>query len=557
MPYIAALCLVPLIAGLINIPLVTRPRAARAVGVLSFSVMLGLALLGLWRIRDGSILVTQLGGWPAPYGISLVFDSLSGLLLAAAAMVALASYIHSFSTLAPDVERRYFHPLMQLLMFGVNLAFLTGDLFNLFVAFEVMLMASYALLAIGATRKQMSQAYKYVLLNLLASAVFVMSAGFAYGMLGTLNMADMARLVAEIQADPTRELPTGFTVLAIMLLLVFGLKGAFFPLWFWLPDTYYTCPISIAGLFGGLLTKVGVYSVARTFPLIFAQAPPMGEDPTQTRTLVMAIIAISAAFTMFLAVLGAVSQHEIRRILSVHVISQVGYMVFGIAVMTGYALAGCVFYMIQHMVVKSSLFFCCGLMEKHAGTDDLDRLGGLVKRDAWLGVLFFIAAMSLVGLPPLSGFFGKLVIIRAGWTPEFWYLSIFGLLTGALTLLSMVKIWSYGFWNPDQSAEAMPAAEVKRTSKSGYLGIAMLVVVALFLGFGAQPVYRIAFNAGDQMADPRPYIHAVLGPEQVPAYEPAPGGDASLTGLLPGDAEAPPAGDDAPPRLAREEETLP
>jgi multicomponent Na+:H+ antiporter subunit D len=515
-PYIPLLCLIPLLAGLISIPLVTRPVLARVVGVMSLLSTLLLSLGLLISIQDGGALVTQMGGWPAPFGISLVFDSLSGLLLAASAMVALGSYIHSFSVLDPSVERRYFHPLMQLLMFGVNMSFLTGDLFNLFVAFEIMLMASYALMAIGATRKQMSQAYKYVLLNLLVSAVFVMAAGVTYGLFGTLNLADLARLVAEIQADPTRSLPAGFSALAMMLLLVFGLKGAFFPLWFWLPDTYYTCPISIAGLFGGMLTKVGVYAVARTFPLIFAQAPPIGVDPMQTRTIVLAVIGIAAAFTMFLAVLGAVSQHEIRRILSVHVISQVGYMVFGIAVMTGYALAGCVFYMIQHMVVKCSLFLCCGLVEKHTGTDDLDRLGGVLRRDPWLGVLFFIAAMSLVGLPPLSGFFGKLVIIHSGWTQTYWILSILGLATGALTLLSMVKIWSYGFWNPPDAPTAMAPEVVRHSSRSAYAGIVLLVASALFLGFGAQPVYDIAFNAGRQMANPQHYIAAVLGPEAVP-----------------------------------------
>jgi multicomponent Na+:H+ antiporter subunit D len=520
MPTIALLCLTPLIAGLVCIALVTRPKLSRAVGTAALGGTLIASVLLIFRIQDGAVLVTQLGGWPAPYGITLVFDSLSGLLIAAANMVALGSYIHSFSTLDPYVERRYFHPLMMLLMFGVNLSFLTGDLFNLFVAFEVMLMASYALLAIGASRKQMSQAYKYVLLNLLVSAVFVMGAGMAYGMLGTLNIADMARIIAEIQADPDRQMPTGFTVLAIMLLMVFGLKGAFFPLWFWLPDTYYTCPISIAGLFGGLLTKVGVYSVARIFPLVFAQAPPIDGEPTQTRIVVLAILGFSAAFTMFLAVLGAVSQHEIRRILSVHVISQVGYMVFGIAVMSGYALAGCVFYMIQHMVVKSSLFLCCGVIEKHTGTDDLDNLGGVLRRDAWLGVLFFIAAMSLVGLPPLSGFFGKLVIIESGWTAEHWYLAVLGLATGALTLLSMAKIWSYGFWNPPDAPTAMSPATVKASSKSAYAGIVLLVSAALFLGFGAEPVYKVAFNAGDQLENPKPYIQAVLGGDAAAAYQP-------------------------------------
>ena len=175
----------------------------------------------LWEIRDGEVMTSQMGGWSAPFGISMVFDSLSGLLLAAASVVALASYIHSFCSLNPVTERRYYHPLMQLLMFGVNLSFLTGDLFNLFVAFEIMLMASYALLVIGASKPQLNQAYKYVLLNLLASTIFVIAAGMVYGMMGTLNIADLARIVAERQmaGEP---LPTGFTALGVLLLLVFG-----------------------------------------------------------------------------------------------------------------------------------------------------------------------------------------------------------------------------------------------------------------------------------------------------------------------------------------------
>lgn len=513
---IILLCVIPLVAGVLNVFLINHRAASRCVGIASFVLVLGLALRFLLYTAPltgaDSVLVSQMGGWRAPFGITMVFDSLSGLLIAAAATVALGSYIHSFSTLDPAVERRYYHPLMQLLLFGVNMSFMTGDLFNLFVAFEVMLMASYSLLVIGTGFKQMRQAYKYVLLNVLASTIFLMAAGMVYGMFGTLNIADLARIVAEIEADPSRSLPAGFTALAVMFLLVFGLKGAFFPLWFWLPDTYYTIPIAVAGLFGGLLTKVGVYTVARLFPLIFASNGEVG-GISQT---IQVILIVSAAFTMFLAVLGAVSQHEVRRILSIHVISQVGYMVFGIAVMSGNALAGCAFYMIQHMVVKCALFLCCGVMEKHAGTDDLDKLGGLLKRDWKLGVLFFIAAMSLVGLPPLSGFFGKMVIIRSGFGEGFWYLGVIGLVTGALTLLSMLKIWSYGYWNPvpgnGYPAKTEPKAVIAG-NRSAYFGIAMLVVAALFLGFGAEPVYTVAFKAGEQLENPEAYITAVLGEE--------------------------------------------
>ncbi len=508
---IIMLVIIPLLAGLVSITLINRRVLSRLVGVLSYTMMLGMALSLVLQItaapEEESVLVSQMGGWTAPFGISIVFDSLSGMLICAAAAVGLGAYIHSFSIIDPRTERRYYHPLMQLLMFGVNLSFLTGDLFNLFVAFEIMLMASYALLVIGTSLAQLRQAYKYILLNVLASTIFLMSAGMVYGMFGTLNIADLARIIAEIEADPSRSLPTGFNALAVMFLLVFGLKGAFFPLWFWLPDTYYTIPISIAGLFGGLLTKVGVYTVARLFPLIFAS----NGELDGTSQIIKIILIVAAAFTMFLAVLGAVSQHNVRKILSVHVISQVGYMVFGIAVMSGHALAGCAFYMIQHMVVKCALFLCCGVMEKHAGTDDLDKLGGLLKRDWKLGVLFFIAAMSLVGLPPLSGFFGKMVIIREGFYEGQWYLGVIGLLTGALTLLSMLKIWSYGYWNPDKAPTTHTPAYVKSSCRSAYAGITLLVGFALFLGFGAESVYKVANRAGDQLENPKTYITAVLG----------------------------------------------
>jgi multicomponent Na+:H+ antiporter subunit D len=517
--WIILFVIIPLATGLASVPLINKRWASRLLGAASLLCTFAYAIALLWEIRGGEVVTSQMGGWSAPYGITIVFDSLSGLLIAASSIVALGAYLHSFCSLDPGTERRYFHPLIHLLMTGVNLSFLTGDLFNLFVAFEIMLMASYALLVIGVSKPQLTQAYKYVLLNLLASTIFVVTAGMVYGMMGTLNLADLARIVAEHQMSG-EPLPTGFTALGVMLLLVFGLKGAFFPLWFWLPDTYWTPPIAVAGLFGGVLTKVGVYAVARTFPLVFAQAPPMEMDPTSSRSLLLMIFAISAPFTMFLAVLGAVSQHNVRRILAVHVISQVGYMIFAFAIMSAAAIAGCVLFVIHNMVVKSSLFLCCGVMEKHAGTDDLDKLGGLLKRDAVLATLFFLAAMSLVGLPPLSGFFGKLVIIREGFLTEgTWWLSIVGLVTGALTLLSMLKIWSYGFWSPGPAPVARHPKLVKKTMRPAYAGIALLVAVALFLGFGAQPVYVIAKNAGQQAVDPEAYIRAVLPPERLAKYD--------------------------------------
>lgn len=528
---IILLVAIPAVAGILLLPLMNYKSLSRFVGLTSFIAM---AVTSLWLLivavgngeSGGNVLVTQLGGWPAPFGIPLIFDSLSGLLVTASCLVAIAAYVHSFSSLDWAVERRYFHPLMQFLLMGVNLAFMTGDLFNLFVSFEIMLLASYALMCIGASKDQLRHAYKYVFLNLFASAIFVMAAGMTYGITGTLNLAELARIVMETNAAG-ESMPTGFTALGVTLLLVFALKGAFFPLWFWLPDTYWTTPIAIAGLFGAILTKVGVYAVARTYPMIFAAAN--ADTSIASAEVLGPILAISSAFTMFLAVLGAVCQHSIRRILAIHVISQVGYMIFGIALGILYAtnaekfeigaaaMAGVAFYIIHNMVVKCALFLCCGAMEKHAGSDDLDRIGGVLKRDVWLGVLFLIAAMSLVGFPPLSGFFGKMTIIQAGWH-DYWYLSVVGLATGCLTLLSMLKIWSYGFWSPAESvkdeqnpSDPKDAAIVRGSIKPMYFGISMLVVIALLMGFGGEVIYSYALNAGEQLIDPTVYVESVLG----------------------------------------------
>lgn len=514
--WIILFCVIPLAAGVLSAPLVMHRTVCRVIGVASFVAMLALGIGLLVSFTDDrNIYVSQMGAWLAPYGISIVFDSISGLLVTTAALVALACYVHAFASLDPKVEARYFHPLIQLLMFGVNLSFLTGDLFNLFVAFEIMLMASYGLLSIGASRRQVSQAYKYVVLNLLASTVFVIAAGMTYGMFGTLNMADLMRIVAEIEADPARDLPIGFTALAVMLLLVFGMKGAFFPLWAWLPDTYYTCPIAIGALFGGVLTKVGVYTVIRLFPLVFTAGP--------ADSVIIPIIATSAGMTMLLGVLGAVSHHEVRRVLAVLVIAGVGFMIFAIALMSETALAGCVFYMVQSMVVTAALFLICGIVERHTGTDDLQKLGGLFLRDGWLSLLFFIAAMSLVGLPPMSGFFGKMVIVREGFRFRgngglpLWWLSVAALIAGTLMLLAMLRVWGYGFWSPMPKSYSVKTttADVRRTWRCAYIAVYVLVVVSVGIGLAAQPIYNFAARAGYQLTHREDYVRAVLHPQGV------------------------------------------
>ena len=451
----------------------------------------------------GRILVSQMGNWPAPFGISVVVDPLSALMIFVASAVTLAVFLYAITQLPDRLESGFFHPLFHLLLFGVQWSFVTGDLFNLFVAFEIMLMASYAMFCLGTGRAQMRHAHKYVLLNLFASMLLVTGCGLVYAQLGTLNLADITRIAL------AGEMPSTMTPVAMLLLVVFGSKTAIFPLWYWLPETYPTLPAVIGGLFAGLLTKVGAYVMIRVFVMTFGHAEAI-------EGVIMPVLLVTSAVTMFLGVLGAVSMHTVRRILSIHIISQVGYMVLGIGLMTELAVAGAIFFILHNMVVKCCLFLCAGLMKSHAGSDNLDHIGGLLARAPWLATLFLIAALSLAGLPPLSGFFGKWILIHEAFVEAHWILAAVAIATSLLTLLSMLKIFSYGFWSPP-AGRHVEAPEHRPATAGGMIAVGLLVLMALSMGPAARPWMTACRSAASSVVNPRPYVAAVLGEQHVPA----------------------------------------
>ena len=515
--------IVPMLAGIATLAAHGRSALQGFIGLALLAINCIVAIWALTTVFSegspyGQILVSQMGNWPAPFGITIVVDPLSAIMLCVESIVCLAVFIYCIGQLPDRFGGGFFHPLFHLLMMGVQWSFITGDLFNLFVAFEIMLMASYAMFVVGTTQQQMRQAYKYVILNLIGSILFVTCAGLIYGQLGTLNMANITKIAME------GELPATSIPVIAMLLLVFGGKTAIFPLWYWLPDTYHTMPAAIGGLFAGLLTKVGAYTLIRVFVMMFGSAP-------QVADVLAPLILISAVVTMFLGVLGAVSMHTVRRILSIHIISQVGYMLMGIGLgitaISGLtpaqtldskelAIAGAIFFIIHNMVVKCCLFLCGGLMMDHAGSDNLESIGGLLKRDPWLAALFLIAALSLAGLPPLSGFFGKWILIKEGFNQQHFSLTAFAVATSLLTLLSMLKIWSYGFWSPDQGKHTR-RPEIRPRTASGKIAIALLVIFSLSMGLGAQTYMNASRVAARTLIDPRPYIAAVLGQQHTPA----------------------------------------
>jgi multicomponent Na+:H+ antiporter subunit D len=491
-PLLVLPVLIPLFSAALSI-LFWRHRAAqRALGIAGSCGLLASGVLLLRSVSSDGIQAVQLGSWPAPFGITLVADLLTAIMVTLGGIIGVAGVVYSI--VAIDVRRESFgfHPLMQVLLMGVSGAFLTGDIFNLYVWFEVMLIASFVLLSLGGERDQLEGGFKYVTLNLVSSALFLAAVGLLYGAVGTLNMADLA---VKLRGADQAALVTG---LAVMFLIAFGIKAALFPLFFWLPASYHTPPVVISAVFAGLLTKVGVYAILRVFTLIFVQ------DVSFTHGLILVL----SGLTMVTGVLGAAAQNDFRRILSFHIISQIGYMTMGIGLFTSLAVAGSVFYIIHHIIVKTNLFLIGGIAARYCGSFELKNIGGLYHASPMLSILFLIPAMSLAGIPPLSGFVAKLTLIRAGLDVNHYTIVAVALLVGLLTLFSMTKIWAGAFWAPPAPSYEPIQAPAPLAMWAPVIGLAAMTVS---IGLGAGPVFELSQRAADQLMNPTGYINTVLG----------------------------------------------
>ena len=496
-PEIALPILIPLMSGAVSLVFWRSRLMQRLVAVGGTAGLLITALWLLASVNREGILVMHMGNWAAPFGISLVADLLGAIMVVLTGIIGLAVAIYSLATAGRGHEAYGYFPLMHLLLAGVAGAFLTGDIFNLYVWFEVMLVASFALLILGSEKAQMEGAIKYVTLNLLSSVIFLIAVGLLYGMVGTLNMADIARRLADVENQGMVD------ALAMMFMVAFGIKAAAFPLFFWLPASYHTPPVAVSALFAGLLTKVGVYALFRVFTLIFHHSPGYTHE----------ILLWGAGLTMLSGVLGAAAQFEFRRILSFHIVSQIGYMILGLALFTPLAIVGGVFYIMHHIIVKANLFLVSGIVHRLGGSYQLKRLGGFYRSHPWLAVLFLIPALSLAGIPPLSGFLAKFIVIRAGIEAEAYGVTAIALLVGLLTLYSMIKIWSEVFWkSTPPEGDVAPYPEVRQ--RELWLMAAPVVglgLCTLFIGLYPAPIHALAEASAAQLLDPDAYIRAVLG----------------------------------------------
>lgn len=474
------------------------PSAQRAVSLAGSAGLLLAGIKLLVEVSDGTILAVQFGNWNAPFGISFVADRLAAAMVLITGVMALSVSIYAMAYGVRKRERAWFHPLYHGLLMGVTGAFMTADIFNLYVWFEIMLIASFGLLVQGGRREQLDAGVKYVMLNLLVTTLFLLGVGFLYGITGTLNMADLALSLPQVKNQGL------VSALAVLFFLTFGAKAAIFPLFFWLPASYHTAETPVAAIFAALLTKVGVYTILRCFTLIF----------DNENSFIGSWIGVLAGFTMVAGVLGAAAHYDIRRILSFHIISQIGYMLIGLAVATPLALAGSILYVIHHIVVKANLFLIAGAIRLAGGSFDLKRIGGLHRSAPVLGLLFAVPALSLAGIPPFSGFWAKFVVIRSSLEADYMVLAAVALVVGILTLYSMLKIWNEAFWKGASPISAEASNHWRNAGTMRWTLLVPVVVLAsmtLTIGLWVEPFAEFSLRAAEQLLTRQPYIDAVLG----------------------------------------------
>jgi len=477
-----------LAAILLIIRAAPRLQAAIAISGLALLAVIDAALLRQ-VVADGPVTMVM-GRWLPPFGIAFTVDVFGAVMTLTAAAAALAGGLYALVDIDDAGRRHGFFPLLLMLMAGVGGAFLTGDLFNLYVWFEVLLISSFGLLIIGSGRVQIDGAMKYAVLNLIATTLFLIAVGILYAVFGTLNVADIATKAGEL-ADSAP-----LMTLACLFLLAFAMKAAAFPVNFWLPASYHTPRIVVSALFAGLLTKVGVYALIRVLVMLL---------PLEREQLSL-LIAVAGAATTVLGALGALAQDDIRKLLGYVVISGIGNMLIGVAIATTGALSGAVFYAIHAMLVMTALYLVAGQAAFLGGSYSLTRLGGLYRRNGLFAALSLILFLAACGLPPFSGFWPKLILVKASLDVGAWWLAAAILIAGFVTTLAFGRVFLLAYWRPaTESAETYVAIGWRPL-------LPLILLCALVVGIGILPERLLALtqSAAAELTDPYAYIQSVF-----------------------------------------------
>ncbi|MEO1199721.1 MAG: Na+/H+ antiporter subunit D [Pseudomonadota bacterium] len=469
-------------------------RSQIAVAFVSLALQTLASLFLLLEVMANGPLAMSMGGWPAPFGIALVADPLSAGLSLLTGIIGLAVVTYSVGDVLRKHRKAGFYPLVIALLLGVNGAFLTGDVFNLYVWFEIILIASFGLLVLGGTREQIDGAVKYAFLNLIATTILLIAIGLLYGIAGTLSFADLA---VKLGTEP---MDTTFLTVALLFLLAFGMKAAVFPVYFWLPAAYHTPLATVSAVFAGLLTKVGVYSLYRVFSVLFA-----GDDGTLAEVLL-----IVAIFTMVLGALGALAETDVRRFVSFLVVSGVGVMLAGLAIGGRDALMAGVFYTLHSIIASAGLFMAAGLMVRLGGTTDLRTLSGLYRSTPFVAVLFFLVGLSMAGVPPFAGFWAKVHLVSAALDGGYMWTASAVLFSGFITLVAIGRLWALAFLRERESGANALLNDREQRLMGGPLAI--LAAMTFAIGIFAGPLTNFSFAAADGLVDPAAYIEEVLEP---------------------------------------------
>ena len=488
---VALVIVAPLLAASIGLLVRSHPIVRESVVGLGLGTAAGssIALLAA-VIRSGTVTV-RIGGWHPELGIVLVADLFAALVLPWALTIIFVVELYAIGQrrTAWGSNPELSGPLLAFLTAGLSLAFLTGDLFTLFVSFEVILVSSYVLLTHQGRRGQIRAGMTYVAMNLFVSALFLFGLAFVYAATGTVNLALLAQRMPDLPDNVRVGIGAWFFV-------VFGTKAAVFPLFSWLPDAYPTAPTSITAVFAGLLTKVGIYALIR-----FHTVTGMSDLGPVFLTV--------AGVTMVIGAVGALAQSNVKRILSFHIISQIGYMLMGLGLFTVSGVGGAIFFLLHHMPVKTVLFLVGGLIENEQKSGSLDNSGGLATRTPLVAALFAIPALSLAGIPPFSGFVAKLAVVSAAVEQASTAVVVAALVAGFLTILSMNKIWMGVFWGvrPDK-AEQVPTGTGNLWLMRG--STALAVAATLIIAALAGSLLGLSERAAIDLMDPDVYIDEVL-----------------------------------------------
>ncbi|WP_167142589.1 Na+/H+ antiporter subunit D [Canibacter zhoujuaniae] len=509
--------LVPLLGAAMALAVPQRRNLQSLITFVSLTVvaLIGVAMMVIIDVQDAP-LVMAIGGWEAPVGIVLMADRLSAALVTTSAIVLIAVLVFSIGQRLSDGDEEtpvsIFFPSYLVLGAGVFDAFVANDLFNLYVAFEILLVASYVLLTMGGTGPRIRAGITYIVVSLVSSVLFLAALGIIYGATGTVSMAQLSIRIAEL--NPEIQL-----ALNLLLLVAFGIKAAIFPLSFWLPDSYPTAPAPVTAVFAGLLTKVGIYAILRSQTMLFPES-----DINQ-------LLMWMAALTLIVGILGALSQRDIKRLLSFTLVSHIGYLLFGIAINTAAGFNATVYYIIHHIIVQTTMFLCVGMIERVGGSTNMERLSGLLKKAPLLAVMTFITMMNLGGIPPFSGFLGKVGLFSAAaanpTATHYWLIGI-GTVVSLLTLNALIRMWTLSFWRPKseiKDGQSMlqqlvdapdlgPERGSREVPKLMTAATASMVVVCLGLTLFAGPLMSYADRAGRVLSDRELQIPWYVDPPQ-------------------------------------------